>query len=136
MHALKTEPLASPDIVEIENSKLKEMSGRFYDIHMNWQNDLDYISKLDNIHIYAVTHDSQIVSFLAIDEKGKVYLIWTHAEHRFKGFALALIHHAKRKLNLEKMTISFPNNATLTGFVQKIGFKKESIYQYEMYALL
>lgn len=155
---LKTESLACPTITEIQTKALCALKPMLGDVHMNWQNDLDYISKLDNVRVFAIHEPARnhatnhvtnhvtnhaynhieipIISFVALDERGKIYQLWTHTEHRYKGYALALLHHAKRTLMLDKMMISFPNSATLAGFVLKVGFKKDGLYQYEMYATL
>ena len=164
--ALKLTSHVAPVITEIDKLALNTLKPTIGDIHMNWQNDLDYISKLDNVRVFAV-HDicdntcddicdntcddicdntcndtcdgqrgSKIISYVAIDERGKIYQLWTHMSHRYKGYALALLHHARRVLEPEKMMMSFPNNATMTGFALKTGFKKDGLYQYEMYGIL
>ncbi|HAS74546.1 MAG TPA: GNAT family N-acetyltransferase [Clostridiales bacterium UBA8960] len=133
---LKTEPLVSPKIFEVEKEDLHTLDSILGDVHMNWQNDSDYISQLDNVRVFAIHTNDQIVSYVAIDDRGKIYQLWTHKAHRYNGHALALLHHAKRTLKLDKMMMSFPNSATLTGFAQKVGFKKDGLYQYEMYAVL
>jgi len=62
--------------------------------------------------------------------------LWTHQNLRFKGYALSLLNHYQRTLGVEKIMMSFPNSATLTGFVKSVGFKRDELYQYEMYGQL
>ena len=55
---------------------------------------------------------------------------------RGKGIASNLILKASEELKLDKVSIGLPNNASLIGFLNHIGFKKDSISQYEMYITL
>jgi hypothetical protein len=54
-----------------------------------------------------------------------------------KIFAVnVLLNKACKELNLSKLNIGFPNNNLLEGFLKKIGFKRDTIAQYEMYKTL
>jgi len=49
---------------------------------------------------------------------------------------MTIVSRAAKELNSKKLTISFPNNAALTGFVKRLNFTKDTISQYEMYLTL
>ena len=55
---------------------------------------------------------------------------------RHNGIGTNLIVKAAKELNLSKITIGFPNNSSIQGFIKHIGFKKDDISQYEMYYTL
>lgn len=133
---LKTSKLENATVVEIELDQVDSVKEWFSDTHMNWQNDFDYISGLEGIVKYGIFENEKLVSFLIADRKGKVYLLWTHQNKRFMGYALYLLNHLKRSQEIEKIMMSFPNSATLAGFVKSVGFVKDELYQYEMYGLL
>lgn len=49
---------------------------------------------------------------------------------------MKLLQVARVESNLSSLSIGFPNNSLLEGFLKKSGFKKNSLAQYEMYLLL
>lgn len=133
---LKTGKFPNASVVDIEVDQLNSVKDWISDTHMNWQNDFDYISGLDGIVKYGIFENDKLISFLIADRKGRVYLLWTHQNMRFKGYASYLLNHFQKTLEIEKITMSFPNSAALTGFVKSVGFVKDELYQYEMYGLI
>lgn len=123
-------------IKEIDMSDLRTLSCEIEDIHINWQNDFDYISQIDGQVHYGVFQGDKLIGALSIHTKGKISFLWTKSEFRNQGIARGLINHAVRSLNIEKLVINFPNNANLLGFVKRMNFTKDSITQYEMYQTL
>jgi len=103
------------------------------DIHINWQNDFDYTSYFDEQIYYGVFKDANMVGGLSIHPAGRINFLWVDPGFRNKGIGRGIISHAVRELNLKKLAISFPGNASLTGFVERLGFMKDPITQYEMY---
>ena len=127
------------DLIEIKNisfNATKSLSNQLKDTHINWQNDFDYIERLDGLVHYGVYKDSEIIGALSLSTNGKIYFIWTKPSERHKGIARNMIIKALIELNLKQLSISFPNNANLAGFVKHNNFKKEEISQYEMYLTL
>lgn len=114
--------ISSEDIVSIETST-----------HVNWQNRFEYFSHVKGVHIYGVHSNGNIVSYIVLDDKGKIYSIWGITELELEKYVHSLIHHSIKMLKPEKMTISFPSNPLLTQLILNAGFKKETLFQYEMY---
>lgn len=103
------------------------------DIHINWQNDFDYTGYFDEQRYYGVFKDAVMVGGLSIHPAGRISYLYVAPEFRNMGVGRGILHQAVRELNLKRLAISFPNNASLAGFVRRLGFLKESIAQYEMY---
>ena len=82
---------------------------------------------------YGVFKDTNMVGGLSIHSAGRVNFLWVDPGFRNKGIGRGLINHAVKELDLKKLAISFPSNASLTGFVKRLGFMKDPIMQYEMY---
>ncbi len=133
---LKAGKLTNALVVDIELDQMDSVKEWISDTHVNWQNDFEYISRLDGIVKYGIFENEKLISFLIADRKGKVYLLWTQQDMRFKGYASYLLNHFQKTLEIEKIMMSFPNSATLTGFAKKVGFVKDELYQYEMYGCL
>ena len=127
------------DLIEIKKisfNAIKSLANQLKDIHINWQNDFDYIEKLEDLVHYGVYKDSEIIGALSLNTNGKIYFIWTKPSERHSGIARNMLRKALIELNLKELSISFPNNANLAGFVKHNNFKKEEISQYEMYLTL
>ena len=123
-------------IEKIDLNVLKTLSHEIQDIHINWQNDFDYISQIDDQVHYGIFKEQKLIGGLSTHPKGKISFLWIHAGFRHQGIGRGLINHAVKELNIEKLVISFPNNAKLLGFVKRLNFTKDSISQYEMYRTL
>jgi ribosomal protein S18 acetylase RimI-like enzyme len=120
----------------IDMDSLRSLSHRIQDIHINWQNDLDYISRTEGQIHYGVFHGSMLIGGLSIHPAGKISFLWIDPGFRGKGVGKGLINHAVRELNPQKLLINFPNNSALMGFVNRMNFTRDAISQYEMYLTL
>lgn len=123
-------------IEKIDMDILRNLSHEIQDIHINWQNDFDYISQIhDQVH-YGIFKDDKVIGGLSIHPKGKISFLWINPELRHRGLGKCIINHAVKELNIDKLMINFSNNANLLGFVKRLNFTKDSISQYEMYITL
>lgn len=123
-------------IEKIDMDILRTLSHEIQDIHINWQNDFDYISQIDSQVHYGIFKDDRLMGGLSIHPKGKISFLWISPELRHQGLGKGIINHAVEELNIEKIVMNFPNNASLLGFVKRLNFTKDSISQYEMYLTL
>ena len=119
-------------INQIDFNQLSMLQSQLKDNHINWQNDFDYLKQIDDCAYYGVFKDSNLIGGLNIHPNGKVSFLWTHPDYRYLGLAKKLIHQASIDLNIAKLRINFPNNMSLMGFVQHLGFDKDELTQYEM----
>ena len=106
------------------------------DVHINWQNDFDYIRQTSDQMHYGILKGEQLSGGLSIHPRGKVSFLWVQPELRHQGLGRALVQHAIAQLNIQKLALSFPNNANLLGFVKHLNFTKDAISQFEMYQTL
>ncbi len=121
----------------IKNDDLSEIKTYMNDIHINWQNDFHYIEKLGNTFIYGIYQGSEhnprnLVSFVIINDQGKIYKVFTHPKHRGNSLGKSLLDHIFTEHRLEKLVYSTPGNSSIATFLHACGFKRESLYQYEM----
>lgn len=122
-------------IEKIDMDTLKALSNQIQDVHVNWQNDFDYIAQIDGQVHYGVFKDERMMGGLSIHATGKIRFLWIHSAFRHQGIGRGIIGYAVKELNLEKLTINFPNNAKLSGFVRRLNFTKDAISQCEMYLI-
>lgn len=126
--------LAKPmDIRKVEFETILNLADKINDVHVNWQNDFDYMKNTENIVHYGIYQESKLIGALSITIKGKIFFIWTKPQYRHKDIASSLIIKSVTDLNLNALNISFPNNSNIEGFLKHIKFEKENISQYEMY---
>jgi ribosomal protein S18 acetylase RimI-like enzyme len=121
------------DIKEINFQVLRDFSGKSSDVHINWQNDMDYIEKLKEQKNYGAYVNNKLTAAISVNMNSKINYLYVIKEHRGKHIATSLINHSVQELSLNKLTIGLPNNASLIGFLKNIGFSRDSICQYEMY---
>lgn len=122
--------------IAIESVSLEEVQAAANpDIHINWQNTFEYMAEAD-VQYFGVAGESGLLAFLCITPRGKIYQLWVHPASRHQGIASALLAHAVAQLELNKLTASTPNNASLEGFLRKRGFSRDALSQYEMYLTL
>ncbi|MFL0247543.1 GNAT family N-acetyltransferase [Candidatus Clostridium stratigraminis] len=124
------------DIKEINFQELKSFSEKSIDVHINWQNAMDYIEKLKGQKNYGVYFNNELVAVISANINSKINYIYVAKKYRGKNIAASLIRHAIMELNLSKLSIGLPNNASIIGFLKKIGFSRDNISQYEMYCNL
>lgn len=102
------------------------------EIHINWQNTLEYIERYD-VQFCGVVGERTLLAYLCISKTGTIFQLWVSPDSRHQGIASALLAHAITHLGLSKLSASTPNNASLEGFLRKRGFTQDSLSQYEMY---
>lgn len=123
--------------IAIKNDDLSEIKTLLKDVHINWQNDFHYIDKLGNTFIYGIYQGSDhnpcnLVSFVIINDQGKIYKVFTHPNHRGNSLGKSLLDHIFTEHRLEKLVYSTPGNSSIATFLHACGFKRESLFQYEM----
>lgn len=133
---LKEQSEDSHGVVEVQYKDIKRLSKSIQDVHINWQNDFDFMEKLEGLIHYGIYENSELLSAMSISPNGKIFFIWTDYNYRHRGFAKSLITRGVRDLNIAKISISLPNNASIEGFIKHLGFEKDAISQYEMYLTL
>ncbi len=106
------------------------------DFHINWQNDIDYMDKVGDAYFYSAYKQYSLLGVLCIDSNGKIIFLWVNKHYRCKSIGKTLLSSAYIDLNLSKLSIGFPNNNLMQGFINHIGFVKNPISQYEMYLTL
>ena len=121
------------EVKTVDFDAIRSLAGKVREVHINWQNDFDYMEKLTELVHYGVYQDTNLIGGLSLGKSGKAYFLWVNPAFRHQGIASFLVRKGFKELNLTKLMISFPNNASLEGFVRTNGFKKEPITQYEMY---
>lgn len=124
------------EVKKIDYDELSKLKDKVVDLHINWQNDFDYMEKLNGLNYYGVYNSGQLIAGMCISPSGKVYFIHIVSKYRGNGIGKGLIARAVKDMNLSKLSISFPNNASLEGFIKLLGFKRDKIAQYEMYLTL
>jgi GNAT superfamily N-acetyltransferase len=116
--------------------QLKKFAQRSSDVHINWQNDLDYIEKSDNQICLGAYLNDELIAVVSMSKNAKISYLYVDRKHRSSHIACSLILKAAEALNITKLSIGFPNNASIIGFLNHVGFKKDHISQYEMYLTL
>jgi ribosomal protein S18 acetylase RimI-like enzyme len=116
--------------------QLKKFAQRSSDVHINWQNDLDYIEKSDNQICLGAYLNDELIAVVSMNKNAKISYLYVDRKHRSSHIACSLILKAAEALNITKLSIGFPNNASIIGFLNHVGFKKDHISQYEMYLTL
>lgn len=124
------------EIREISIYEFETLYNSAVGVHINWQNDLDYIKKSEDQIFLGAIKDGNIIGTICISKFGKISFLWIEPDFRMEGVAASLLEYAARNLEIKKVTASIPNNALLEGFYRRIGFKKDPLSQYEMYFTL
>lgn len=120
-------------IKKINFVDFKNAVGETKDYHINWQSDIDYVETLENSLYYGAYVGETLVGYLCGNTTGKINILWVNKNARNKGFALGLLSTFSKEVDVSKLSITVPNNHLMEGFIRHIGFKKDSISQYEMY---
>ncbi|EJS69011.1 GNAT family N-acetyltransferase [Bacillus cereus] len=123
------------EVKQLEYPTFKVEIQKWLNFHINWQNDLDYIEKTNNTFYGAYIHND-LKGSVCVNEKGKISFIFVDKDYRNIGAGTKLLRTASEELKLSNLSIGFPNNSLLEGFLKKCGFAKNSLAQYEMYLLL
>ncbi|MED3539929.1 GNAT family N-acetyltransferase [Bacillus toyonensis] len=123
------------EVQRLEFQTFKLEIQKWLNFHINWQNDIDYIEKTNNTY-YGAYVDNDLKGSVCVNEQGKISYIFVDKDYRNIGIGMNLLQVARVESNLSSLSIGFPNNSLLEGFLKKSGFKKNSLAQYEMYLLL
>lgn len=125
--------------IEIKNigiEALKVVRERIRDIHINWQNDMDYIEKLEGQVTLGAYINNKLVGAVSANKNTRINFIYVENSFRNRGIGTNLILRAASELELMKITAAIPNNSSITGFLKHLGFEKDKLSQYEMYYTL
>ncbi|EOO20246.1 MULTISPECIES: GNAT family N-acetyltransferase [Bacillus] len=122
-------------VKQLEFPTFKVEIQKWLNFHINWQNDIDYIEKTNNT-FYGAYIDNRLKGSVCVNEQGKISFIFVDKDYRNSSIGTKLLQVAIKELKLTSLTIGFPNNSLLEGFLKKCGFEKNSLSQYEMYLLL
>lgn len=112
---------------------LKIIREKILDVHINWQNDVEYLELSEDQLTLAACFENNLAGVISMNKNSKISFIWVNNVYRHKGVAKQLILGGAKRLKLSKVSIGFPNSSSLHGFVNSIGFTKDNIEQYEMY---
>lgn len=123
------------EVKQLEFPTFKVEIQKWLNFHINWQSDIDYIEKTNHT-FYGAYVDSDIKGSVCVNEQGKISFIFIDKDYRNIGVGTKLLQVASEELKLSSLSIGFPNNNLLEGFLKKSGFEKNSLAQYEMYLLL
>lgn len=124
------------NIKSVELDDIRTLRQKAGDVHINWQNDIDYLEKLKSQFNFGVYDKDKLIGGISISKNGNISFIWVDWDYRRKGVGTSLLKHSITELNLEILRSSFPNNALLQGYYKHIGFEKAAIWQHEMYLTL
>lgn len=124
------------EIKKIGIATLRAVRERAMDIHINWQNDMEYIEKLENQVTLGAYIDNKLVGAVSANKNTRINFIFVENSLRNKGIGTNLILRAAKELELAKITAAIPNNSSIAGFLKRSGFAKDSLAQYEMYYTL
>ena len=120
-------------IEEISVEELRVFRNTFSGLHINWQNEIEYIAKTQ-AKIFGFKDNNKVVAAISINN-GTIQFLGVEKSYRNRGIAKSLIKKCVG-INNSKIRTSFSNNSSLELYFRKINFEKESIAQYEMYSNL
>lgn len=135
------EPIPAPasppscEIRELPFEAYEACRGSLPDCHINWQNDVPYFagSLRDSIHVLGAFDGARQAGTAAVTAQGRLCFLYVAPDCRNRGIARALLNNARVRWAFQKMSVSFPDNAALEGFLRKTCFQKDPLEQYEMY---
>lgn len=125
------ENINTDDIEEIDFNELKAFRESFKGLHINWQNEMEFIKQVDLKH-YGIKENERLIGAISMIQ-GTIKFIGVEKEYRNKGIAKSLIKAALSN-EVGHVRFSFSNNSSLEGYCRKYNFIKENIEQYEMYS--
>lgn len=124
------------DIKPADIKELKSVREKDQDVHINWQNDLDYIEGSKGQLTLAAYIDEKLIGAVSVNKNTRISFIWVDNQYRNSGVGTNLLISAVRELGLSKLSIGLPNNASIQGFLNRSGFELDKLSQYEMYYTL
>jgi ribosomal protein S18 acetylase RimI-like enzyme len=120
-------------IKEINTEELRKVFENLKDTHINWQNDIEYLEKSEGQITFGAYKDGILIGAASLNKNTRINFVWVNPEFRNKGIGTNLILKCADELKLEKLSLGFPNNSSLQGYLKHKGFTKDNISQYEMY---
>lgn len=81
------------------------------------------ILKTNNV-FYGVYVDNDLKGSLCVTEQGKISFIFVDKGYRNIGVGMKLLQVAREELNLSSLSIGFPNNNLLEGFLRNVDLKR------------
>lgn len=127
------ENVSTDFIEEINIEELRSFRNTFSQLHINWQNEMDYIAQT-KARIFGFKDNGKVVGAISISD-GAVLFLGVEKSYRNKGIASSLIKKCV-DIGTSKIKISFSNNSNLELYFRKFKLKKQPIAQYEMYSNL
>jgi ribosomal protein S18 acetylase RimI-like enzyme len=124
------------NIKPISINDLRKFAEKSSDVHINWQNDLDYIEKSDNQLCLGAFAGDELVGAASVNKNFKISYLYVDKRYRGSYMAATLLARSTEELNIDSLSIGIPNNASIIGLLRRLGFNKDSISQYEMYLTL
>lgn len=121
------------DIVDLSIELVEDIRNRQIDFHLMYQNELEYIRKMEEAFFFGIKENGRVVSLICVNNVGNIKFIWTDKAFRGKGYGEVLIHYSVKRLGLENLRVCFSNSAVLEGFYTRLGFKQNELKQFEMY---
>lgn len=121
---------------KIGTGTLRAVRERAMDVHINWQNDMEYIEKLENQVTLGAYIDNKLIGAVSANKNTRINFIYVENSLRNMGIGTNLLLEAAKELELAKVTAGIPNNSSIAGFLKRLGFEKDEIAQYEMYCAL
>lgn len=122
-------------IKQITFEQLQYFRSTLSDVHINWQNEFEYFNDNKQYDALGIYDNKQLIGGIGIVE-GKIHFLWVVSEYRNTGIGSTLIEQAFQITQLTRLNMSFPSNITLQHFVNKLGFVKNPVEQYEMYKII
>ncbi|MDZ5610721.1 GNAT family N-acetyltransferase, partial [Bacillus pseudomycoides] len=133
---LTSKSLQNIEIKQITFGEFQDGIQKWLNFHINWQNDIDYIEKAESNTYYGAYINNDLKGSICVSDNGKISLLFVDRKYRGIGLATCLLQTVSEELQLSSLSIGFPNNSSLEGFIKKSGFEKSSLAQYEMYLTL
>jgi GNAT superfamily N-acetyltransferase len=121
------------EVKQISAEEFEENMSEAENIHINWQNDLDFIRKSEGQIFFGAVERDKVIASTCISKGGKLSVLWVNRKNRMQGIAAAILKQASKELGLVRISSAIPNNALLEGFYRHIGFDRDKVSQYEMY---
>jgi len=131
----KIKSAAECHIKQVTFQQLQYFRNTLPDIHINWQNEFDYVNDHKQYDALGVYDNKQLIGGLGIVE-GKIHFLWLNSGYRNVGIGSTLIEQAFQITQLTRLNMSFPSNVSLQHFVNNRGFAKNPVEQYEMYKII
>jgi len=124
------------EVRSLSHDQFEREVQRWLHFHMNWQNDFDAIRLSEHNSCLGAYLDEKLVGGICVNRNGKISFLYVDHAYRGRGIATAMLGEGSRMLNLAGLSIGFPNNHWLEGFLLGKGFDKDKFEQYEMYLSL